>query len=53
MVLLILIFASQFTYLFSVSYDENKKLDEDTFIHRYCHQILEEVFNKTELSLVW
>ncbi|RHZ76781.1 hypothetical protein Glove_193g12 [Diversispora epigaea] len=34
-------------------YDENKKLDEDTFIHRYCYQILEEVFNKTELSLVW
>ncbi|CAG8631374.1 2823_t:CDS:10 [Acaulospora morrowiae] len=42
-----------FTYLSSVSYDENKNLDEDTFIHRYCHQILEEIFNKTELSLVW
>ncbi|CAI2191258.1 17153_t:CDS:2, partial [Funneliformis geosporum] len=42
-----------FTYLSSVSYNENKKLDEDTFIHRYCHQILEEIFNKTELSLVW
>ncbi|CAG8621023.1 1390_t:CDS:10, partial [Acaulospora morrowiae] len=42
-----------FTYLSSVSYDEDKKLDEDTFIHRYCHQILEEIFNKIELSLVW
>lgn len=42
-----------FTYLTSVSYNDDKKLDEDTFIHRYCHQILEEIFNKTELSLVW
>ncbi|CAB4495588.1 unnamed protein product [Rhizophagus irregularis] len=42
-----------FTYLSSVSYNDDKKLDEDTFIHRYCHQILEEIFNKTELSLVW
>lgn len=30
-----------------------KKLDEDTFVHRYCHQILEEIFNKAEFSLVW
>lgn len=36
-----------------MSYNDDKKLDEDTFIHRYCHQILEEIFNKTELSLVW
>ncbi|KAF0365846.1 hypothetical protein F8M41_013685 [Gigaspora margarita] len=42
-----------FTYLSSVSYNENKKLDEDTFIYRYCYQILEEIFNQTELSLVW
>ncbi|CAG8616063.1 4450_t:CDS:10, partial [Ambispora leptoticha] len=42
-----------FTYLSSVSYDEDKKLDEDTFVHRYCHQTLEEIFNKIELSLVW
>nr|CAG8608924.1 9519_t:CDS:10 [Entrophospora candida] len=34
-------------------YNENKKLDEDTFIHRYCHQVLEEIFNKTEYSLIW
>ncbi|CAG8463275.1 4620_t:CDS:10 [Acaulospora morrowiae] len=42
-----------FTYLSSVSYNEDKKLDEDTFIHRYCHQILEEIFNKADFSLVW
>ncbi|CAG8780279.1 19430_t:CDS:2, partial [Rhizophagus irregularis] len=24
-----------------------------TFVHRYCHQILEEIFNKAEFSLVW
>ncbi|CAH1766074.1 12297_t:CDS:2 [Entrophospora sp. SA101] len=36
-----------------MSYNENKKLDEDTFIHRYCHQVLEEIFNKTEYSLIW
>ncbi|PKY32915.1 hypothetical protein RhiirB3_451450 [Rhizophagus irregularis] len=41
------------TYLSSVSYNENKKMDEDTFVHRYCHQILEEIFNKAEFSLVW
>ncbi|CAG8855288.1 39049_t:CDS:1, partial [Gigaspora margarita] len=41
-----------FTYLSSVSYNENKKLDEDTFIHQYYHQILEEIFNQTKLSLV-
>nr|CAG8562055.1 6467_t:CDS:10 [Entrophospora candida] len=34
-------------------YNENKKLDEDTFIHRYCHQVLKEIFNKTEYSLIW
>ncbi|EXX67310.1 hypothetical protein GLOIN_2v1782850 [Rhizophagus irregularis DAOM 181602=DAOM 197198] len=28
-------------------------MDEDTFVHRYCHQILEEIFNKAEFSLVW
>ncbi|CAG8707087.1 11625_t:CDS:10, partial [Funneliformis mosseae] len=44
---------TSFTYLSSVSYNESKKLDKDTFIHRYCHQILEEIFNTTELSLVW
>ncbi|CAB4405415.1 unnamed protein product [Rhizophagus irregularis] len=27
-----------FTYLSSESYIEDKKLDEDTFIHRYCHR---------------
>ncbi|CAB5389079.1 unnamed protein product [Rhizophagus irregularis] len=42
-----------FIYLSSVSYNESKKLDEDTFVHRYCHQILEEIFNKAEFSLVW
>ncbi|KAF0419085.1 hypothetical protein F8M41_007192 [Gigaspora margarita] len=42
-----------FTYLSSVSYNKNKKLDEDMFIHRYCHQILEEIFNQTKLLLVW
>ncbi|CAB4473550.1 unnamed protein product [Rhizophagus irregularis] len=47
------IFDCVITYLSSVSYNENKKMDEDTFVHRYCHQILEEIFNKAEFSLVW
>ncbi|PKY51319.1 hypothetical protein RhiirA4_468268 [Rhizophagus irregularis] len=34
-------------------YNENKKMDEDTFVHQYCHQILKEIFNKAEFSLVW
>ncbi|CAG8472096.1 27118_t:CDS:10, partial [Racocetra persica] len=47
------IFCRYFTYLSSVSYNEDKKLDEDTFVHRYCHQVLEEIFSKTEYSLIW
>ncbi|CAB4496081.1 unnamed protein product [Rhizophagus irregularis] len=42
-----------FTYLSSVSFDEDKKLDEDTFVHRYCHRILEEIFSKDDFSLIW
>ncbi|GBC04667.1 hypothetical protein RclHR1_00580032 [Rhizophagus clarus] len=34
-------------------FNENKELDEDTFIHRYCHLMLEELFNKTDFALVW
>ncbi|UZO07837.1 uncharacterized protein OCT59_028109 [Rhizophagus irregularis] len=32
------VFENFFTYLSSESYIEDKKLDEDTFIHRYCHR---------------
>ncbi|CAG8843113.1 17520_t:CDS:2, partial [Gigaspora margarita] len=44
---------SSFTYLSSISYNEDKKLNEDTFVHRYCHQVFEEIFSKTEYSLIW
>ncbi|CAB4434743.1 unnamed protein product [Rhizophagus irregularis] len=50
---LINLFRQCITYLSSVSYNENKKMDEDTFVHQYCHQILKEIFNKAEFSLVW
>ncbi|CAG8724612.1 14865_t:CDS:10, partial [Dentiscutata erythropus] len=42
-----------FTYLTSVSFDEDKKLDEDTFVHRYCHRLLEEIFSKDDFTLIW
>ncbi|CAG8615063.1 14997_t:CDS:10, partial [Funneliformis caledonium] len=42
-----------FMYLSSVSFNENNELNEDTFVHRYCHQILEEIFGKTDFALVW
>jgi len=42
-----------FMYLSSISFNENKELDEDTFVHRYCHLTLEELFNKTDFALVW
>ncbi|CAG8532208.1 8555_t:CDS:10 [Funneliformis mosseae] len=41
-----------FMYLSSVSFNENNELNEDTFVHRYCHQILEEIFGKTDFALV-
>jgi len=42
-----------FMYMSSVSFDEDKKLDEDTFVHRYCHRILEEIFSKDDFTLIW
>ncbi|CAG8460853.1 3195_t:CDS:10 [Funneliformis mosseae] len=42
-----------FMYLSSVSFNESNELNEDTFVHRYCHQILEEIFGKTDFALVW
>ncbi|CAG8748739.1 9691_t:CDS:2, partial [Funneliformis mosseae] len=32
-------------------FNENKELDKDTFVHRYCHLTLEELFNKTDFAL--
>ncbi|CAB4415200.1 unnamed protein product [Rhizophagus irregularis] len=43
--------SSSITYLSSISYNDNKEMDEDTFVHRYCHQIFEEIFNKTGFSV--
>ncbi|CAG8722451.1 2360_t:CDS:2, partial [Funneliformis caledonium] len=34
-------------------FNESNELNEDTFVHRYCHQILEEIFGKTDFALVW
>ncbi|CAG8497270.1 2968_t:CDS:2, partial [Cetraspora pellucida] len=31
----------------------NNAMDEDTFVHRYCHLMLEEIFNMTNYELVW
>ncbi|CAG8491017.1 354_t:CDS:2 [Funneliformis caledonium] len=42
-----------FMYLSSVSFNESNELNEDTFIHRYYYQILEEIFGKTDFALVW
>ncbi|CAB4413595.1 unnamed protein product [Rhizophagus irregularis] len=28
-------------------------MDEDTFVHKYCHSMLEEIFNTSNLKLVW
>ncbi|CAG8847516.1 11762_t:CDS:2, partial [Racocetra persica] len=29
------------------------KMDEDTFVHRYCHLLLEEIFNTNNYEFVW
>ncbi|CAG8725937.1 19704_t:CDS:2, partial [Gigaspora rosea] len=39
--------------IFDLSFDEDKKLDEDTFVHRYCHRLLEEIFSKDDFTLIW
>lgn len=31
----------------------NNTMDEDTFVHKYCHLMLEEIFNTTNYKLVW
>lgn len=28
-------------------------MDEDTFVHKYYHSMLEEIFNTSNLKLVW
>uniref|UniRef100_U9T6V6 Uncharacterized protein n=1 Tax=Rhizophagus irregularis (strain DAOM 181602 / DAOM 197198 / MUCL 43194) TaxID=747089 RepID=U9T6V6_RHIID len=28
-------------------------MDKDTFVHKYCHSMLEEIFNTSNLKLVW
>ncbi|PKK64035.1 hypothetical protein RhiirC2_117723 [Rhizophagus irregularis] len=28
-------------------------MNEDTFVHRYCHLMLEEIFNVTNYKLFW
>ncbi|RIA84923.1 hypothetical protein C1645_831544 [Glomus cerebriforme] len=36
-----------------LSFNENKKLDEDTFVHQYYHKILKEIFSKDDFTLNW
>ncbi|CAB4435016.1 unnamed protein product [Rhizophagus irregularis] len=36
-----------------IEYNRNKKNGQRYIIHPYCHQRLEEIFNKTKFSLIW
>ncbi|CAI2184286.1 3228_t:CDS:2 [Funneliformis geosporum] len=37
----------------SSSHNTNNTMDEDTFVHRYCHLMLEEIFNAANYKIVW
>jgi len=39
---------------YNLPYDKNKNLsNEDTYVHKTCHAILEEIFRVETLQLVW
>ncbi|RIB25650.1 hypothetical protein C2G38_2241264 [Gigaspora rosea] len=42
-----------FLNISSLSSTSNNVMDEDTFVHRYCHLMLEEIFNVTNYKLFW
>ncbi|KAF0492589.1 hypothetical protein F8M41_021610 [Gigaspora margarita] len=42
-----------FLNISSLSSTSNNVMDEDTFVHRYCHLMLEEIFNMTNYKLFW
>ncbi|CAG8628153.1 2835_t:CDS:2, partial [Paraglomus brasilianum] len=35
-----------------LSFDEDN-IDEGTFVHRYCHKVIEEIFSKDDFTLFW